>query len=137
MSYSVEAGGTVSGPNEAIAQRGHDGSFAFDAVVNGSHVRMLFDTGATVVGLRAEDAERVGIAVDDLTYSATIKTANGTADVAPVMIDSLVIGNIELHKVPGFVAKQGMLPQNLLGQSFLARLSGYNVENNLLILRGR
>jgi aspartyl protease family protein len=137
VSSSVEAGGTISGPNEAIAQRGSDGSFAFDAVVNGSHVRMLFDTGATVVGLRAEDAERLGIAVDNLTWSARIKTANGTAEVAPVTIDTMIVGNITLRKVPGFVAKQGALPQNLLGQTFLARLSGFNVENNLLILRGR
>jgi aspartyl protease family protein len=137
VSSSVEVDGTISGPNEAIAQRGNDGSFAFDAVVNGGHVRMLFDTGATVVGLRAEDAERLGIPVDNLTFSAKIKTANGTAEVAPVTIDTMIIGNITLRKVSGFVAKQGALPQNLLGQTFLARLSGFNVENNLLILRGR
>lgn len=137
VSSSVEVGGTISGPNEAIAQRGSDGSFAFDAVVNGNHVRMLFDTGATVVGLRAEDAERMGIPVSSLNFSAKIKTANGTAEVAPVTIDTMIIGNITLRKVSGFVAKQGALPQNLLGQTFLTRLSGFNVENNLLILRGR
>jgi clan AA aspartic protease (TIGR02281 family) len=137
VSSSIEAAGTISGPNEAVAQRGGDGSFAFDAVVNGSHVRMLFDTGATVVGLRAEDAERLGILVNNLTYSAKIKTANGTAEVAPVTIDTMIIGNITLRKVSGFVAKQGALPQNLLGQTFLTRLSGFNVEDNLLILRGR
>jgi clan AA aspartic protease (TIGR02281 family) len=137
MSASVEVQGRISGPNEAIAQRGNDGSFAFDAVVNGSHVRMLFDTGATVVGLRAEDADRLGIQVSNLTYSAKIKTANGTAEVAPITIDTMIIGNITLRKVSGFVAKEGALPQNLLGQTFLARLSGFNVENNLLILRGR
>jgi clan AA aspartic protease (TIGR02281 family) len=133
VSTGIEAGGS----NEAIARRGNDGSFAFDAVVNGGHVRMLFDTGATVVGLRAEDAERLGIDVDNLNYSAKIKTANGTAEVAPVMIDSMIIGNITLRKVSGFVARQGALPQNLLGQTFLTRLAGFNVENNLLILRGR
>lgn len=137
VSSSDEAGGVIGGPNEAIAQRGADGSFAFDAVVNGGHVRMLFDTGATVVGLRAEDAERLGIPVDDLNYSAKIKTANGTAEVAPVTIDTMIIGNITLRRVSGFVAREGALPQNLLGQTFLARLSGFNVENNLLILRGR
>lgn len=137
VSNSIEAAGSISGPNEAIAQRGHDGSFAFDAVVNGNHVRMLFDTGATVVGLRAEDAERLGIPVNNLSYSAKIKTANGTAEVAPVTIDTMIIGNITLRKVSGFVAKEGALPQNLLGQTFLTRLAGFNVQNNLLILHGR
>jgi clan AA aspartic protease (TIGR02281 family) len=137
VSSSVEVNGKISGPNEAIAQRGNDGSFAFDAVVNGSHVRMLFDTGATVVGLRAEDAEALGIPVGNLNYSAKIKTANGTAEVAPITIDTMIIGNITLRKVSGFVAREGALPQNLLGQTFLTRLSGFNVENNLLILHGR
>ncbi|HEX3991121.1 MAG TPA: TIGR02281 family clan AA aspartic protease, partial [Acetobacteraceae bacterium] len=136
VSSNVEVNGAISGPNEAISQRGNDGSFAFDAVVNGSHVRMLFDTGATVVGLRAEDAERLGIPIGDLNYSAKIKTANGTAEVAPITIDSMIIGNITLRKVSGFVAREGALPQNLLGQTFLTRLSGFNVENNLLILHG-
>lgn len=129
--------GAISGPNEAVAERGNDGSFAFDAVVNGTHVKMIFDTGASVVGLKAEDAVRMGIPVTRLNYSAQIKTANGTAEVAPVMIDRMVIGNITLHGVPGFVAKQGMLAENLLGQTFLSRLAGFDVENNLLVLRGR
>jgi clan AA aspartic protease (TIGR02281 family) len=137
VSSSVEAGGTIGGPNEAVAQRGNDGSFAFDAVVNGNHVRMLFDTGATVVGLREEDAERLGIPMGNLIYSAKIKTANGTAEVAPITIETMIIGNITLRKVSGFVARQGALPQNLLGQTFLTRLSGFNVEDNLLILHGR
>lgn len=137
MSASVQTGNTISGPNEAVAERESDGSFAFDAVVNGTHVRMLFDTGASVVGLRAEDAVRLGIPVTRLNYAAKIKTANGTADVAPVMIDTMIIGNITLRNVAGFVAKQGMLHENLLGQTFLERLSGFNVEKNLLVLKGR
>jgi clan AA aspartic protease (TIGR02281 family) len=137
LSASVQAGSAISGPNEAVSERGNDGGFAFDAVVNGSHVRMLFDTGASVVGLRAEDAARLGIPVTRLNYSVKIKTANGTADVAPVTLDTMVIGNITLRNVPGFVAKQGMLHENLLGQTFLARLSGFNVEKNLLVLKGR
>jgi aspartyl protease family protein len=97
---------------------------------------MLFDTGASVVALRAEDAGRFGVSVSNLNYSARVKTANGTADVAPIIIDTLTIGNITERRVVGYVAREGMLPRNLLGQSFLARLSGYNVENNQLVLKG-
>ena len=125
------------GFNEAVAERGTDGSFAFDAVVNGGHARMLFDTGASVVTLRAEDAARLGINMSRLIYSTKIKTANGTAEVAPVIIDTLMIGNITQRNVVGCVAKEGTLHENLLGQAFLARLSGFNVEKNLLVLRGR
>jgi aspartyl protease family protein len=72
-----------------------------------------------------------------LNYTAKVKTANGTADVAPITIDTLTIGNITQRAVPGFVAKQGTLQVNLLGQAFLSRLSGYNVERNVLLLKGR
>jgi clan AA aspartic protease (TIGR02281 family) len=125
-----------AGANEAVAERGGDGSFAFDAIVNGAHVPMLFDTGASVVAIRGEDAPRLGIAMGKLTYSARVKTANGVAEVAPVIIDTLTIGNITQRAVRGFVAKQGALQANLLGQSFLVRLAGYNVEKNLLLLKG-
>jgi clan AA aspartic protease (TIGR02281 family) len=127
----------ANGPNEAVADRGSNGGFAFDAVVNGGHVAMMFDTGASIVALRAEDAERLGINMAKLNYSAKVKTANGTAEVAPVVIDTLTVGNITLRSVVACVAKEGTMQINLLGQTFLARLSGFNVENNQLVLRGR
>jgi clan AA aspartic protease (TIGR02281 family) len=137
MVFGPDTTDPLNGPNEATAVRGKDGSFAFDAVVNGAHVPMLFDTGASVVALRAEDAERFGIAVNNLNYTAKVKTANGTADVAPIVIDTMTIGNITQRRVVGYVAREGMLAKNLLGQTFLARLSGYNVENNQLVLKGQ
>jgi clan AA aspartic protease (TIGR02281 family) len=124
-------------PNEAVADRGADGSFVFSVEVNGETLRMIFDTGASVVALRSEDAAKVGIDLDRLRYTARTKTANGTAEMAPVIIDTITIGNITQHNVPGFVAKQGMLQENLLGQTFLARLAKYNVENNHLVLTGK
>jgi clan AA aspartic protease (TIGR02281 family) len=137
VSANIQGSSGYVGPNEAVAERNGDGSFAFDAVVNGSHLPMLFDTGATVVGIRGEDAPQLGIAMNRLNYSAKVKTANGIAEVAPVIIDTLTVGNITLHGIPGFVAKQGALQANLLGQSFLVRLAGYNVERNMLLLKGR
>jgi aspartyl protease family protein len=90
-----------------------------------------------VVAIRGEDAARVGIDVTQLTYSARVKTANGIAEVAPVVIETLTVGDITQRNVPGFVAKRGAMHENLLGQSFLSRLSGFNVEKNRLVLQGR
>jgi clan AA aspartic protease (TIGR02281 family) len=137
ITSSTDASNPYSGPNEAISVRARDGSFGFDAVVNGTHLPMLFDTGATVVALRAEDVGRFGITVPNLVYSAKVKTANGVSDAAPIIIDTLTVGNITQRHVVGYVAKEGVLPRNLLGQSFLTRLAGYNVENNQLVLKGR
>jgi clan AA aspartic protease (TIGR02281 family) len=124
-------------PNEAVTERGADGSFVFSVDVNGETLRMIFDTGASVVALRSEDAAKIGIDLDRLRFTVRTKTANGTAEMAPVIIDRMTIGNITQHNVPGFVAKQGMLQENLLGQTFLARLAKYNVENNQLVLTGK
>jgi clan AA aspartic protease (TIGR02281 family) len=133
----IRTANAQAGPNEAVAERGPDGGFAFDALVNGTRVTMLFDTGTSVVAIRAEDAVRLGIPVAKLTWSAKVKTANGSADVAPIVIETLTVGNITQRNVTGFVAKQGSLQDNLLGQTFLARLSGYNVDKNVLLLKGR
>ena len=97
---------------------------------------MMFDTGASRVTLRAEDAARSGILANKLEFSAEVHTANGRELVAPITIDSITIGNITQRQVRGFVAKPAKLNESLLGQSFLERLARYNVENNRLVLTG-
>lgn len=122
--------------DEAIGKRERDGRFSFDAAVNGAHVRMVFDTGASLVSLRAEDAGRLGIDIGGLTFSGYVRTANGIAEVAPVTIATLTVGNITRRNVPALVARQGKLEVNLLGQSFLTRIAGYNLDGASLTLRG-
>lgn len=133
----VGPSGNAASANEAVAERARDGGFVFSGEINGVNASMVFDTGASVVGLRAEDAIRMGYVLDRLNFSAKVKTANGTADVAPVIIDTITIGNITQRNVVGFVARPGMLHENLLGQTFLARLAGFGVEGNRLVLKGR
>ncbi len=120
----------------ASAKRAHNGQFYFDAAVNGAPVQMLFDTGASQIVLRAEDAARLGINMGTLTYNHSVSTANGKTDVAPVLIPVVTIGNISRRDVQGVVAKPGTLGVNLLGQSFLTRLAGYRTEGDVLILHG-
>jgi len=123
-------------PGEAVAVRRRDGHFAFEAVLNGKPVTMMFDTGASSVVLRAEDAVRIGVETGKLAYSISVSTANGTAMAAPFTIDALTVGNITVRRVRGLVARPGALGESLLGQSFLDRLAGYSVEKNRLVLRG-
>ncbi len=120
----------------ARAQREGNGHFYFDTEVNGVGLRMLFDTGASAIALRSEDAGRVGVDVGGLHYTRTVQTANGTADVAPVMLASLTVGGITRHNVVALVGRPGSLTSNLLGQTFLARLAGYRLEGNELVLQG-
>lgn len=122
---------------DAVAWRGKSGTFELRASINGQTLPMIFDTGASAVSLRAEDAEQAGIDVSALHYSLITHTANGTAAVAPVIIQTLQVGSIIENNVPAIVARPHALSSNLLGQTFLSRLSNYTVEQNRVVFHQR
>jgi aspartyl protease family protein len=122
------------GPGQAIAVRGRNGHFFLDGITNGRTLRYMFDTGASSVVLTAADAGKIGLTADKLQYTARVSTANGTAMAAPVRIDALTFGDITLRDVRALVAAPGALRENLLGMSYLGRLTSYTVRNNRLVL---
>ena len=122
-------------PGEAVAIRGFNGHFSFNGLTNGTTLRYMFDTGASTVVLRNEDAKRIGINVDKLDYSVSVSTANGRTLAAPVTLNALTIGSITQKRVRALVGKPGALGENLLGMTFLSQLKGYAVEGNRLVLR--
>ena len=124
-----------AGRAEAVAQRQRDGHFYFDADLGGTPVHMLFDTGASDIHLRAEDAEKAGFDTNRLRFDQTGQTANGASAVAPITIPSITVGGITRHNVPGSVAKPGALQVSLLGQTFTSRLGGFKQDGNKLILQ--
>jgi clan AA aspartic protease (TIGR02281 family) len=88
----------------------------------------MADTGATVVALTYEDAERLGLSPRSLDFSSLVQTANGIARVAPVKLDRVRIDDIMLRDVPAIVAERGALATNLLGMSFLGRLKSFQMQ---------
>ena len=120
----------------ASLQRSRNGTYSFNTSVNGTPVQMMFDTGASAVALRAEDAEKIGINLSGLSYSLTFATANGQAQAAPVMLETLTVGGITRHRVPAVVGRPGALSGSLLGQTFLSRLAGFRREGETIVLQG-
>jgi aspartyl protease family protein len=112
-----------------------DGDFRVEAEVNGRSQPFLFDTGASSVVLTAENAASLGLRPAASDFTARVSTANGITYAAPIQLDSLSVGTITEHRVNAMVAKPGALSANLLGQTFLTRLSGYEVRGDRLILR--
>lgn len=125
---------SVVGPGEAEAWRTRSGSFYFPAMINYQSTPMLFDTGASWVTLRAEDAPRFGLAADSLRYTVPARTANGTSLLARVTLDSITVGSITMHDIPAVVAQPGVLHDNLLGQTFLTRLRDFKMEGDRVVL---
>jgi aspartyl protease family protein len=114
-------------------QRGH---FSVDGRVDGTRIQLIVDTGASLVVLREEDAERVGIHLRRSDFTGRSQTANGTGTYAPVTLRSLRIGPIEVRDVPAAVVPRGQLGINLLGMSFLRRLRSFDIANNRITLKG-
>lgn len=126
--------GRVIEEGQAIwVQRAQDGQFWLIGEVNGSEIRFMVDTGASVVVLTMEDAERAGIMVGPADFTGFAQTANGTVAVAPVRIATLAVGRITELDVPAIV-NGGELGASLLGMSFLSRLSGFEVRGDRLYL---
>jgi aspartyl protease family protein len=122
---------------EVIVNRRLGGEFVIPARVNGARVAFLFDTGASVVVLRAQDAKRIGVDADGLDYDVSVVTANGAAMAAETRLDQIAIGPIVMRNVRALVARPGALSESLLGMSFLERLQSYTVERGRLILKGK
>lgn len=120
--------------DEILIPPGPRGHFTVELAVNGTPVRFLVDTGATMVSLTAEDAQRVGLPVHALDYSARAFTANGEIRIAPVILRHIQLGDREIRDVKATVT-QAPLNISLLGMSFLRRLSSYEVSAGGLILR--
>jgi len=105
-----------------------------EANQRGAHVRFLVDTGASVVALTANDAQRAGVDMDALMFNAPVRTASGQSFAAHVRLASVSVGGVELHDVDAIVMPEG-LSHSLLGMSFLGRLSRVEATPGSLILR--
>lgn len=112
-----------------------NGHFNAEADINGRPIEVMIDTGATMVVLSYEDAERAGIYLSDNDFTRAVSTANGMARVAPVTLERVSIGDITVRNVPAAVAERGRLKTSLLGMSFLSRLSRFDMRSGRLVLQ--
>lgn len=122
-------------PGEIELRRGWDGHFRADAWINGHEMRMMVDTGSSMVIIPFEYAAAVGIDPDVLRYSMPVETANGPTRVAPFSLDRIELGPILVRDVIAAVAREGALETPLLGMSFLERLTETVFRGERLILR--
>jgi aspartyl protease family protein len=113
--------------------RAPDGHFHLEAEIGGTPVTFIVDTGASMVVLSREDAQRVGFDVDALDFSGRATTANGAVAVAPVRLDEIRIGPVAVTNV-GAAVNGGDLGISLLGMSFLNRFARIEIVGDRLTL---
>ena len=111
-----------------------DGHYWAEAKIDGRAIRMLVDTGASVVALTREDASRLGLQIASTDFTRTVQTASGPARAAAVTLKSIAVAGAEVEDVHALVVENG-LAQSLLGMSYLGRLSGFEATPARLTLR--
>jgi aspartyl protease family protein len=114
-------------------RRGH---YIADMSVDGRVLRMLVDTGASLVALRESDARAAGLDGSYTGRTYSLSTANGVVEAKGVRIREMRLGSIIVRDIEAVVLPDAQLSSNLLGMSFLNRLRGFEVSGQELVLRG-
>lgn len=130
---AVEEGHAGSGSRSVVVEAERDGHFYIEARINLRPVRMMVDTGATVVALRQSDAEAAGIRVRRADFDQPVQTANGTTQAAAATLDAISVEDIEIPRVRALILPDDQLSVSLLGGSFLSRLERFEMRSETLI----
>ena len=110
------------------------GHFITTGNINGTSVRFLVDTGASMISLGASDARRIGLDFNKGQKGMT-QTANGQSVVSKVKLDTVRVGSTTLHNVDALIHQNDM-PVALLGMSFLNRMEMQR-DGNTMTLKKR
>lgn len=112
-------------------RRGH---YLAKAKLNGRSMKVLVDTGATLVAINESTARRIGIRLKSADFKHKVRTANGVTEVATAMIDEIAIGRVTVRDVRATVSRDEALSTVLLGMSFLNRLKKFEIASGTLVL---
>jgi len=124
----------TTGRQQAVIQSDGQGHFWASGDINGASVRMLVDTGATLITLSSGNARRLGINYLGGTPVQS-STANGIVRGWRVTLARVRVGDITLHGIEAAVQEGDGLPVILLGMSFLNRVEMQRDGDRMTLLR--
>ncbi len=113
--------------------RGIDGHYHATLDINGVPVPFVVDTGASDVVLSRQDAQRIGIDLDNMVFTGIANTANGQVKTAKVRLEQVELGDIRDTYVPA-VVNNGEMRGSLLGMSYLNRFDHIEITDGKLVL---
>jgi aspartyl protease family protein len=123
-----------SGYREASLETDQGGQYSANVLINGTPVRMLVDTGATIVSVSASTARRLGLS-PSAGRKILIHTANGQSTASPTILRSVSLDGLYMNDVEALILAPQAGEENLLGESFLKRLMSVEQRNGMLVLR--
>jgi aspartyl protease family protein len=104
--------------NIVILKRGLDGHYRSEALINGTKVNVLVDTGATGVAISQNVADKLQL---KSINAIRTNTANGDSIGYMVRLESVQLGGVSANNVAAMIAP-GLDGDVLLGMSFLGRM---------------
>ncbi|WP_420383810.1 retropepsin-like aspartic protease family protein [Novosphingobium sp.] len=111
-----------------------DGLFYVTANVNGVQVLFLVDTGANLVVLTPQDAERAGVSNQIALETGSIDTAGGASTIEHVKLSRVNINSLDAADIDAAVAHSG-LKVSLLGQNMLSKMRAVTINGDEMSLQ--
>jgi len=122
-----------NGAGSVTLSRANDGHFHATLTVNGRDVDFVVDTGATLIVLSKDDAQAIGIEVENLNFLGQSYTANGVVSTADVRLNHITLGDMILYDMRASV-NGGELHQSLLGMDYINQFSEFKISGDTLTL---
>ena len=123
----------ISSDGEITIPRASDGHYYVKAKINGVDINFLVDTGASDLVLTREDAEKVGIKVENLPFLGSANTANGTVPIAYTRLAEVRLGSY-LDRAVSASINGGEMLKSLLGMSYLGLYDRIEILSDRLVL---
>ena len=126
----VSVGARGGGQRIVLAgdSRGH---FVSQGEINGRAMQFMVDTGATTVAIGQPDAERMGLNYKN-GQPVRMATANGVTQGWRLRLDTVRIGDVQVHGVDAVVTPQAM-PYVLLGNNFLSTFQMTRTHDQMVL----
>lgn len=132
----VNLGGAASAGtgSEITLSSDANGHFQANGQINGRGVVFMVDTGATMIAMGQDEAERIGVPYKT-GERIGIRTANGNTVGYRISLTTVRVGDVEVHNVAA-VVQPAPMPFVLLGNSFLNRFQ-MKRDNDTMVLQRR
>ncbi|ARN74419.1 hypothetical protein BST96_09970 [Oceanicoccus sagamiensis] len=118
LSRRISGNFTQASQPEVAIPRNRSNQYISNASINGRRAKVLVDTGASIVALSSDQAQRLGIDYKKGQLSAVI-TASGKAKAYRLTLRSVEVGGIRVNAVDASVV-EGSYPRHiLLGMTYL------------------
>lgn len=121
----------ADGAREVVLERNREGHYLASGRINGTEVRFMLDTGATLVSVPEKLAKQLGL---EAGPPLEVETANGTVTAYFTRLNSVSLGNIALHDIRASINPHMEGEEVLLGMSFLRKLE-FTQKGDTLVLR--